>query len=183
MTEERPAAEASVSYVSDDHEGRVAFCYRFQKEAEITGFSKLHLYMSTDKAVDMDVFVRVNKLDAQGKRLFANYTNVYSGPNGRLRASLRKVDPGKSGPLTPYHPYDTREYFKPFEVVELDIGIWPTGLRFHPGEQLEVEISGFEIMTAHMGNMKLETVNRGEHTVHSGGAYESYLLLPFIPEA
>lgn len=182
LTEAKPAAESTVSYVSDDHAGRAAFRYQFQEEAEITGFSKIHLCMSTDKAIDMDVFVRINKLDAQGNRLLANYTNVYSGPNGRLRASLRRVDPEKSGPLTPYHPYDRRDYFKPFEVVELDIGIWPTGLRFHPGEQLEVEISGFEIMTAHMGDMKLETVNRGEHTIHSGGAWECYLLLPFIPQ-
>lgn len=180
LTETKPTAPATVSYVSNDHAGKVVFRYRFRQETEITGYSKIHLCMSTDKAVDMDVFVRINKLDAQGNRLYANYTNVYSGPNGRLRASLRRVDPEKSGPLTPYHPFDRREYFKPFEVVELDIGIWPTGLLFHVGEQLEVEVSGFEIMTAHMGDTKLETINRGEHTVYSGGVYKSYLLLPWI---
>lgn len=178
---ERPEEESAVSYVSNDNQGVAKFCFRFEEETEITGFSKIRLFMSTDKALDMDVFVRVNKLDAQGNRLFANYTNVYSGPNGRLRASLRRVDPEKSGELTPYHPFDRVEPIDPFEIVELEIGIWPTSLRFHPGEQLEVEVSGFEIQTAHLGDTKLETINRGEHTVHTGGSYPSCILLPIIP--
>lgn len=182
LTETKPEAEHTVSYESNDHKGNAVFRYRFTEETELVGFSKAHLCMSTDKAIDMDVFIRINKLDAQGNRLFANYTNVYSGPNGRLRASLRAVDPEKSTELTPYHPFDHAEPLEPFQVVELDIGIWPTGLKFHPGEQLELEISGFEIMTAHLSDAKLETANRGEHTIYSGGEHESYLLLPFIPQ-
>ena len=182
LTEKKMEKKAEVSYVSDDHAGKAVFRIKFNEETEITGFSRLHLYMSTDKAIDMDVFVRINKLDADGNKLLANYTNVYSGPNGRLRASLRAVDEEKSGELTPYHPFNKREYFKPFEIVELDIGIWPTGLLFHRGQQLELEVSGYELMTAHMGDMKIETINRGEHTVYTGGEFDSYLLIPVIPQ-
>ena len=92
------------------------------------------------------------------------------------------MDEEKSGELTPYHPFNKREYFKPFEIVELDIGIWPTGLLFHRGQQLELEVSGYELMTAHMGDMKIETINRGEHTVYTGGEFDSYLLIPVIPQ-
>ena len=176
-----PDEESTVSYVSNDGEGNARFRLQFEEETEITGFLELNIFMSTDQAIDMDVFVRINKLDADGNQLYANYTNVYSGPNGRLRASLRRVDPQCSQELRPYHPYDRAEYFDPFEVVELDIGIWPTSLRFHPGEMLELEISGFELQTAHNGPALLETVNRGSHTIYTGGAYASRLLIPVIP--
>ncbi len=181
LTEDEPTDEATVSYISDDHKGCVRFRHRFTEETEITGFSKLHVIVSTDKAIDMDVFVRIHKLDPEGNRLYANYTNVYAGPNGRLRASLRRVDAAKSSELIPYHPYDRIELVEPFAPVELDIGIWPTSLRFHPGEQLELEISGFELQTAHLGDAMIETVNRGAHTIYSGGRHCSYLQIPVIP--
>jgi hypothetical protein len=129
----------------------------------------------------MDVFIRFNKLSADGEKLLARYTNFYSGPNGRLRVSLRDTDPARSNEFVQYHTYRKREYFDPFEVVEFDVNVWPTAMLFHAGEKLEVEVSGFEIMTAHAGDALVETCNRGEHTVYCGGGQASYVVLPIIP--
>lgn len=172
----------SVSYCADDGAGTARFVYRFDRDTEITGFSRAHLFMSTDRALDMDVFVRVSKLDADGNRLRARYTNFYSGPNGRLRVSLRATDDARSNEFVRYHTYRERAYLKPFEVAEFDINIWPTAMRFHAGEQLELELAGFELMTAHAGDALIETCNRGTHTVFTGGDRASYLVLPVMPE-
>ena len=170
----------NVSFISDDGKGNAVFTIQFQKETEITGYSKTRLWMSTDKSNDMDIFIRLNKLDSNGKKLFANYTNVYSGPNGRLRASHRETIEEKSTPLTPFHPHTREQLIAPFEIIPVDIGIWPTSMRFHKGEQLQVEISGFELRAAHGGPDLLETRNRGIHTIYTGDKYDSFILLPVI---
>ncbi len=180
LTPECPEA-GSVSYCADDGQGRAVFHYVFDRDTELTGFSRVHLFMSTDKALDMDVFVRFNKLSADGEKLLARYTNFYSGPNGRLRVSLRAEDPEKSNEFVRYHTYRERAYIDPFEVVEFDVNVWPTAMLFHAGEQLQVEVCGYEIMTAHAGDALIETCNRGEHTVYTGGDRASYLVLPLAP--
>lgn len=180
LESDAPAA-AQVSYAAADGKGCVQFTHVFDKDTELTGFSRVHLFMSTDKALDMDVFIRFNKLSADGTKLLARYTNFYSGPNGRLRVSLRDVDAAKSNEFVQYHTYRKREYIDPYEVVEFDVNVWPTAMLFRAGEQLQIEVSGFEIMTAHAGDDLLQTCNRGEHTVYTGGEHASYVVLPIIP--
>lgn len=64
---------------------------------------------------------------------------------GLLRISHRAVDKEKSTDLEPYHLHSKEELLKPGEIVPVDIGLWPMGLRFHPGEALVLSIAATTI--------------------------------------
>ncbi|MCL2492804.1 MAG: hypothetical protein FWF33_02030, partial [Clostridiales bacterium] len=59
--------------------------------------------------------------------------------------------------------------------------IWPQSKIFHPGEQLRVEIMGHYERIDWFEPFAWETNNQGNHVIHTGGKYDSYLLVPFIP--
>ncbi len=74
----------------------------------------------------------------------------------------------------------------PGTVVPVDIEILPTSVLFRKGEKLRLIVQGSDIYWYPsewhtIGH--LDTVNRGDHTIHSGGRYESFLLAPVIPAA
>jgi predicted acyl esterase len=67
----------------------------------------------------------------------------------------------------------------------VDIEIWPMGMIWHKGQQLRLTIQGFGkswmddlLPGIKMFNYHLR--NRGDHIIHTGGKYESYLLVPKI---
>lgn len=179
MRDEKPAAPGEVSYVSDDEVSVTTFAYSFDKPTEITGYLRLRLWVEA-QSDDADVFVRLYKLDKDGGKLWTTHDNKYSGPNGRLRASHRELDEARSDELRPVHTHRGEQRLTPGVPVPLDIGIWPTSLIFAPGEQLMLEVGGWEIKVAHFGNEHIPTRNKGRHTVHFGGEYDSKLLIPVI---
>jgi hypothetical protein len=179
MRDEKPAAPGEVSYVSDDEVSVTTFTYSFDKPTEITGYLRLRLWVEA-QSDDADVFVRLYKLDKDGGKLWTTHDNKYSGPNGRLRASHRELDEVRSDELRPVHTHRGEQRLTPGVPVPLDIGIWPTSLIFAPGEQLMLEVGGWEIKVAHFGNEHIPTRNKGRHTVHFGGEYDSKLLIPVI---
>ena len=65
--------------------------------------------------------------------------------------------------------------------MAVDIPIWPTSLRFHPGQQLMVRVAGYEVAVDHGGDALIETRNRGKHILHMGGTYDSALYYPTVP--
>ena len=71
----------------------------------------------------------------------------------------------------------------PGEIVPVEIGLWPTSLRFHAGEQMEVALSGmpYEMHLSDVPGKILPTINHGDHIIHMGGEYDTYLYVPFIP--
>jgi hypothetical protein len=136
----------------------------------------------------------MNKLSADGEVMYSNYFSthkaqapggrVYSAPhNGRLRVSMRKTDPKKSTEDLPFYPFDDPQPLKPGEIAEADIAITPTAMMFYPGEKLEVIITSLDPNGAGSGTRAIGFAgNHGEHVVHYGGKYESYLLLPVITD-
>ena len=176
-----PSREGTVSYQADDSKSSAAFTMRFSEETEITGYLKLRLWVETDEADDADLFVRLFKLDEDGTELYATKGNRYSGPNGRLRASHRALDEEKSTVLEPVHIHTSEQPLTPGVPVAVDIPIWPTSLRFHPGQQLMVRVAGFEVAVDHGGDALIETRNRGKHILHMGGTYDSALYYPTVP--
>lgn len=192
MTEKIPSASASVSYLSTDIEDSAEFIYEIDSNTEISGYMKLRLYAQTETAEDMDVFIRIDKLDADNNLMVQNYLAAhprmspikYSGPfNGRLRASMRKTDPEKSTEQEPFYPFDEPMPLSPGEIVALDIGIPPTGLLFHNGEKLRLTITGFDAYGPGSGTGAIGTgKNKGRHIIHFGGEYDSHLLIPVIPQ-
>lgn len=179
LLRERQSVSGSCSYRADDEVSVTGFACTFDKETELTGYIRLRLWIEAESS-DADVFVRLYKLDRDGNRLWTIHDNRYSGPNGRLRASHRELDEAKSDELRPVHTHRGEQPLTPGTPVPIDIGIWPTSLLFHPGEQLLVEICGWEIKVAHFGDEHIPTRNKGLHTLHYGGEYDSRLLIPVI---
>jgi uncharacterized protein len=177
--------ESSALYRADNNEDAVTFTIDFKKDTEFTGYVSLHLWIETDITNDADIFVLLHKLDAAGKLVTGSFG--YIGPDGRLRASHRRLDNSRSTPWFPYHPHDKEELLKPGQVVPLDIDIRPLGMHWHAGEKMELIIAGYNVMSRFRkgapGGMSLpglQTRNQGFHIIHTGGQYDSYLLMPCI---
>ena len=147
----------------------------------------LRLWVQADGGDDLDLFVALEKVDRAGYLVPLPYFgNHHDGPIalGWLRASHRELDEEKSTPYQPVHTHAREVKLQPGEIVPVDIEIWPTSILFESGEKLRVVVQGSDIYyypsemhtTGH-----LETVNKGEHVIYTGGKHDSYLLAPVIP--
>jgi len=121
--------ESVVRYKADDNKSEVAFTIDFREDTEFIGYVSLHLWIETDTADNADIFVLLQKLDPAGKPVLGEYGFI--GPDGRLRASHRRLDTSQSTPWFPYHPHDHEDLLKPGQAVPLDIEIRPLGMRWH----------------------------------------------------
>jgi len=191
-----PAVAATAAYDTKSAPALVSFTMRFDKETEIIGYPKAHLWVEAKDADDMELFILVQKLDAFGSHLqqftVPNQTARmldltergssvlrYKGSNGRLRVSARHLDEKLSTYDVPAHSFDREEKLKPGEIVDIQIDMFPVGLRFYRGEQLRLVISALNSLGTIMP-LVIDYVphNQGEHIIHTGGAHASYLQLP-----
>jgi predicted acyl esterase len=176
--------ESLVRYTSDDGKGQATFTIKFDEDTELSGYLSLRLWVEPDGADDMDLFVLVQKLDARGNPPTAPFN--YVGPDGRLRASHRQLDPERSTPWFPYHTHRSEERLRPGQTVPVDIPLRPTGMLWHAGEQLRLTIAGFDPCSLyremHPGMPEPRTRNRGDHIIHTGGKYDSHLIMPVTPK-
>jgi len=176
------AQESSIKYRSDDGKGEAKFTIRFDKDIELTGYFNLKLWVEADGSNDMDIFVVVQKLDAQGN-LLTSSTGIgqYQGPNGRLRVSHRELDSEKSTPWLPYHTHKREKLLRAGEIVSCEIPLWPTGMIWHKGEQLRILIAGYNPIAFHIPGIPGPiTRNKGYHIIYTGGKYDSHLLIPVV---
>jgi predicted acyl esterase len=68
------------------------------------------------------------------------------------------------------------------QVVPVELQLWPTGMVFHAGQQLQLVIAGYDYMLSRPADRPVTTsLNKGVHVIHTGGRYDSYLLVPVIP--
>lgn len=202
LTLEKPTEETTISYRGDDRKGMLKFTLDITEETEIIGYMNLILWAHSDISDDMDIKVSVSKLDSDGKYLYHDAIGYnYSGPTCMHRASLRKLDTQRSRPEEPFYTYDTVEKLTPGVPVEIQIGLWPTSLRFHSGEKLQVAIFGYDpasgmeafnrppegssASAAYDEKADKYTYigfdNKGNHIIHTGGDRASRILIPFIP--
>jgi predicted acyl esterase len=190
MRREPVTQPASVSYdAAPGGTDRAVFDITFDEPTELTGYMKLRVFMSADASDDMDVFVGLHKLDADGVFVpFAYYAQFDDGPValGWLRASHRALDPVKSTEHQPVHAHTREQKIKPGEIVPLDIEIWPSSTRFAAGEKLRLIVQGDDLNRYSKERAPIyfrhdASMNKGHHTIHAGGAHESYLLVPVIP--
>ena len=100
--------------------------------------------------------------------------------NGWLRVSHRELDPARSKPWQPVLEHERVQLVAPGEIVGVEIEILPSSTRFEPGERLRLVISGRDVFSNAMHHHR-ELCNQGRHTLYTGGAYDSHLLLPIIP--
>jgi predicted acyl esterase len=134
----------------------------------------------------MDLFVGLQKLDNDGNFLPFSFLNALEdGPValGWLRVSHRELDENRSRPEQPWHAHRREQLLKPGEIVSVDIEIWPSGTRFQAGEQLRLIVQGSDIQQYPPNVVAMAhamTRNRGTHLVHTGGHYDSRLLIPIV---
>jgi predicted acyl esterase len=180
MGNELPVNSAKVIY--DAKKGRTTFDIKFDEDTELTGYMKLHLWVEAEGKDDIDFFVAVQKLDQDGKFLPTNVLGApHPGSVGRLRVSLRELDEKKSTDFQPYHTYNNPKKLKPGEIVPVDIEIWPLSRLWHKGEQLRIEVAGHFEREGWFEPFDYDTINEGKHIIHTGGKYDSFLQIPFIP--
>lgn len=199
--------ESSVSYQSDDGKSQVTFTYRFNSTTEVTGYIKLKLWVEAKEASDMDIYVTLQKLNKNGKRVGHKWVKIvnpvmdmmvklmyamnnkkfdiffYSGPNSRLRISRRQLDAVKSTETEPYYTFKVEEPLDPGQVVPVEIAFPPTSILYHAGEYLRVVITGYSMVSLRsmMEGMPPEKIyNKGVHVIHTGGKYDSHILIPEI---
>lgn len=209
LEEHAPSTPNSTKYLSNswDDDG-AQFSYKFTQYTELIGFPKVTLFMACSDTDDMDVYVVLRKLDAEGKPLLhinvplqdlpkgttaEDVPNVnifkYVGPNGRLRASHRRTEAEPSlsrdqssmiSPANVWHPHDREEKIKPGEIVRLEIALWPGGVIFEAGESIRLEIKGHEVTLPEFPALdRVPTnLNQGYHVVHSGSEHQSSIVLP-----
>ncbi|KAM0787294.1 hypothetical protein ACM66B_007070 [Microbotryomycetes sp. NB124-2] len=189
------AEVSSITYAAHIEQGRAAFRHTFSKRSVIVGFSAATLFVSASTETHLDVHVNLRKVSAAGELLShvnfdhgsidPPYTNVsrYLGPDGCLRASTRHTkDMEASTENEPCYKFDSLgSKVKPGEIVKLEIPLWPAGMVFDAGEAIELHVAGHSMRLPEFPPLAgLHDENAGEHTVHTGGQHQSFVVLPFV---
>jgi uncharacterized protein len=168
---------------------RAEFEFVFTEPAALVGHMRLHIVMAADTADDMDVFVGVYKIDAEGKHVpFAFYSFFEDGPValGWLRASHRELDPQRSTEFLPVLMHKRELKLAPGAKTPLDIEIWPSGTCFAAGERLRLIVQGTDLQKYSKIRDPVyfrheDTVNIGRHVIYTGEGDASYLQVPLVP--
>lgn len=142
LSETLPEKADSSVYQSASDQHQVTFRYRMAQPTEITGYMKLHLWVSALDHHDMDLSVRVEKLSKEGKPLL-DLTGNRIAATGMLRVSMRQLDASKSTEAEPYYTFTTEQKLKPGEIVPVEIEIWPIGLLFDENEILQLTVGAY----------------------------------------
>ncbi|MBN1103093.1 MAG: CocE/NonD family hydrolase [Deltaproteobacteria bacterium] len=173
-------AASKVGYEAE--KGSTTFNIRFEEETEITGFMKLRLWVEAVGNDDMDLFIAIRKLDAEGNWLPVNVLGEpHPGAWGKMRVSRRELDEKLSTDFQPVQAHQRDQKLNPGEIVPVDIEIWPHSRIWHKGQQLQVLVSGQYIREGWFEPFSWELNNKGSHVIHSGGKYDSFLQIPVIP--
>jgi predicted acyl esterase len=182
LEREPVAAEAKAQYRPQDQDGKAAFSMRCERMMELIGSMGLKLWVSTSEGDDLDLFVVVRKLDAMGSEVFFSGYNGYERDGvakGWLRASHRELDLSRSLVLRPWHSHAQVQKVRSGEIVAVEIEIWPSATLFEAGTTLQVTVQGHDAARyPAFGHAKL--VNRGWHTIFTGGRYDSCLTVPAV---
>ena len=150
---------------------------------EVTGPLAASFWVSSETE-DMDLFLTLRNFDPDGNEVLETGQQGRPVPvaKGWLRVSHRELDPKLSLPYRPYHRHKRRLYLKPGEVVKVDVEIWPTSMVFKRGHRIRLDIQPRDGVGSESYMHYHADYNTGSNTIYSGGEYESYLLLPVIPD-
>ncbi|KAF5556424.1 cocaine esterase [Fusarium napiforme] len=173
---------------------------------ELAGYPKAVLYMSCPDHDDFDVAVQIRKIDDKGRQFsHLNYpcpvpidevpdvnTAKTLGPQGFIRASHHISLDREGGPVVSddlsrdtdvLYSHRIRQPISPGTIVRLEIPIWPIGMVFAAGEGIALNVSGHDMYLPETDLCRLrepEDENVGRHYVHTGGKYDSHLIIPVI---
>ncbi len=180
---------SSISYDATAGEPNAAFTHTFAEDTELTGYFKLKLWVEAEGADDMDLFAAVQKFDVEGKLVNFYYITRFRfghAAHGWLRVSRREMDAERSTPHQPFHLHQRELLLKPGEIVPVEVEIWPSSTLFRAGEQMRIIIMGKDPFPPSQDPgvviaLHPVTRNAGTHVIHTGGKYDSHLLVPMVP--
>jgi predicted acyl esterase len=198
-----PGGEAAVTY--DAAGDGVEFVMApFEEETEWSGPFSARLWVSAE-ASDADLFLTLRLFDPDDQEIVFKGTVDPHTPiaQGWLRASHRRLDAARSREWRPYLSHAGEEPLTPSEIYELQIEIWPTGIVIPAGYRIQLQVRGrdYEYPPALEAEPTIgwfpltgcgpflhdDPVDRpaevfaNKVTIHTGGAYDSYLLVPQLP--
>ena len=179
------AAESHVSY--DGNTGEAEFDMVFNEDTELTGFMYLHLFVAAESYNDMDMFINIQKADADGKWIpWYTLDEPHPGAWGKCRVSAREIDEKLSYKVNgqmvePVQSNRRVLKVQPGEIVPVDIRIVPSSRVWHKGEKLRIQIAGRYIREGWFEPLAWDTDNHGNQLIYTGGKYESFIQVPVIP--
>ncbi|MBQ9030412.1 MAG: CocE/NonD family hydrolase [Parasporobacterium sp.] len=185
--------ESSVSYngetAEDGYIDRVEFDMEFKEDTELTGYMWLRLWVSCDGYDDMDMFINIQKADSKGNWLpWTTLNEPHPGQWGKMRVSRRALWPEemkkyklKGKEYWPVQANISEEKLKEGEIVPVDIAIVPSSRFWHKGQKLRIQIAGNYIREGWFEPLSWDVDNHGKHIIHTGGQYDSWLQVPYIP--
>lgn len=133
------------TYASEDIQANsLSYRIKMDKKTELTGYMKLHLWVASEDYDDMDLAVRVEKLDKQGN-LIPGMTGMPVAATGFMRVSMRKLDTAKSTEPEPYYLFtkDAEQKLEKGKAYPVEIQIWPMGMIFEKGEYLQLSVGAY----------------------------------------
>ncbi len=180
-----PGKEGPDKYVTPDcirqlAAGKPVLAYSsapMDKDLTVWGPLAAVIYGATS-AMDTAWFVKVGDIGPEG--------NLTMLSQGHLKASFRQVDPSKSKPGQPYHPFTNPVRPEQNRVHEYQIEMLPVFHTFRRGHRIWVQIASDDFVF--QGN--LHTIYNAEmlplpaeNVVYHDGEHPSHILLPVIPDA
>jgi uncharacterized protein len=184
-----PDTEAVLSYDAQATDVRATFTHTFAEATELTGYAKLKLWVSTEGSDDADLFVAVQKLDVDGAVVHFPYFTLQNdgqAAHGWQRVSHRELDMVRSTPQQPVHLHEREQRLAPGEIVPVEIELWPSSTLFRAGESLRILVKGTDIQSyppdTFVAGHRSDR-NKGTHRLHTGGRYDSHLLVPVVAAA
>lgn len=194
-----PAEVSSVSYSGSD--GAASFTITFDQDTALLGYMSARLWVEVQGADDMDLFLLVEKLDADGNLLapHRHFADTYPisppGATGRLRVSLRELDPELSTDFVPVQAFRRHQKLTAGEIVPVDIAFTPRSYYVEAGQQLRLTVAGYNVrgtgvdvhapadhalVGTRLASEHPRAENSGRHVIHAGPEYLSYLKVPVV---
>ena len=177
---------AKAAYSADPTRGRGSALFTsaaFDRRTEVTGPVKLKLWISSTSD-DADLFVIVRNMDPDGLEVSYPGSNQpkLAAAYGWLRVSHRKLDPERSQPYRPVHTHDELQKLEPGEIVAVEVEVLPTSFVLARGHRLVVEVAANDDprLFPFTHTDPQDRIREGEVTIHTGGSYDSHILLPII---
>jgi uncharacterized protein len=170
----------------DDTNNRAVFDHTFDADTDVVGHMVLTLDIEAVDTTDVDLFVGIEKLDADGNEVYfysASGGNA-NGPvsRGWLRASKRTLKADRSTPWRPVLDLSTDEPLTPGEITEVTIPLMPTGTTFRRGETLRLVVQSWSTPGQWEGGESRvwDTNQTGSARLHTGGARAAHLSVPKV---
>ena len=180
------ADQAQYRYAAHKTESEVdstTWEYTFDEAVDLIGHIKLKLWVSAEDADDLDLHVAIKKFDKHGNEVyFPDFQHIENGlaASGWLRVSHRELDEEKSTPWQPWLKHERLLKLAPCAIVPCEVEILASATGFRAGDKLQLIVQGYDIISVFNRFKHEDTVNAGHHIIHTGGDYDSHLLVPAV---